>query len=139
MDEEKLIFYVDGASRGNPGDAGVGFLMCDADSKVIQKYKYYIGESTNNVAEYMALINALQEAVKARVRNVLVYSDSELLVRQVKGIYRVKDNKLKQLYALFSNLKEYFKDFSIEYIEREKNQEADKLASQAIKLKNNSR
>lgn len=135
METDKLVFYIDGASRGNPGSAGVGVRMCDGDHKEIQGYKKYIGSATNNVAEYTALIIALQEAVKASVRDVSVYSDSELLVRQINGIYRVKDDKLKQLYALFENLREYFKHFSIEYIEREKNMEADKLAAQAIREK----
>lgn len=135
MGEEKLIFYIDGASNGNPGASGVGIVMCDRDHKEIQGYKKYIGSATNNVAEYIALIIALQEAVKARVREVLVYSDSELLVRQVQGTYRVRDDKLKQLYALFDNLRGYFRDFSIEYIEREKNIRADRLATQAIREK----
>lgn len=130
-----MVFYIDGASLGNPGDAGIGIVMCDSDRKQIQTYKKYIGEATNNVAEYIALIIALQEAVKAKVRDIMVYSDSELLVRQVKGIYRVRDNKLKQLYTLFDNLKSYFKYFLIEYIEREKNKEADKLAARAAKEK----
>lgn len=135
MAEGKLIFYIDGASRGNPGPAGVGIAMCDKDGKEISTYKKYIGSATNNVAEYIALIIALQEAVKARVTDVLICSDSELLVRQIQGTYRVKDDKLKQLYSLFDNLKSYFKQFSIEYIEREKNKQADKLAAQAVSEK----
>lgn len=135
MPSEKLIFYIDGASHGNPGEAGVGIVMCDSDGKSIQTYKKYLGAATNNVAEYCALIIALQEAVKTRVKEVTIYSDSELLVRQVNKIYRVKDDKLKQLYSLFENLKDYFKSFSIEYIERGKNKEADKLAAQAIREK----
>jgi len=135
MEREKLVFYIDGASKGNPGAAGVGVVMCDRDHNLIQKYKKYIGEATNNVAEYMALIIALQEAVKARVREVDIYSDSELLVRQVQGTYRVKDNKLKQVYALFENLRDYFYQFSIKHLAREKNQEADRLANQAVREK----
>lgn len=135
MEGEKLVFYIDGASKGNPGASGVGIVMCDSDRKEIQSYKKYIGSATNNVAEYIALVIALQEAVKARVRDVLVYSDSELLVRQVQGTYRVKDDKLKQLYILFDNLRGFFKHFSIEYIEREKNKGADRLATQAIREK----
>lgn len=135
MSSEKLIFYIDGASEGNPGNAGVGIVMRDEDNREIQTFKKYIGEATNNVAEYIALIIALQEAVKVRVKEVTVYSDSELVVRQIKGTYKVKDNKLKQLYALFDNLKGYFSNFSIEYIDREKNKRADKLATQAIRVK----
>jgi ribonuclease HI len=133
MDIEKLIFYTDGASHGNPGESGVGIVMCDSDCKEISTFKKYIGNTTNNVAEYVAFIIALQEAVKAKVRNVHVFSDSELLVRQVQGIYRVRDDRLKQMYALFENLKDYFKNFSIEHIDREKNIRADKLAEQAIR------
>lgn len=135
MMEERLIFYIDGASRGNPGPSGVGVAMCDRENKEIGTYRRYIGSATNNVAEYIALIIALQEAVKVRVRDVLIYSDSELLVRQIQGTYRVKDDKLKQLYAIFDNLAGYFRNFSIEYIEREKNKTADGLAAQAIKEK----
>lgn len=135
MEEEKLVFYIDGASNGNPGASGVGIVMCDRDNKEVRCYKRYIGSATNNEAEYIALIIALQEAVKAMVKDVLVYSDSELLVRQVQGIYKVRDDKLKQLYVLFDNLRGYFKNFSIEYIEREKNVKADRLAAQAIREK----
>ncbi len=135
MSEEKLVFYIDGASRGNPGESGVGIVMCDADKRKIQNYHKYIGRATNNVAEYLALIIALQEAIKVKVREVTVYCDSELVVRQVNGRYRVKDDKLKQLYILAKNLIEYFKEFKLEYIEREKNQQADKLAMQAVRKK----
>lgn len=135
MSNEKLVFYIDGASEGNPGHSGVGVVICDEDKKEIKGIKKYIGEATNNVAEYIALIISLQEAIKANVKDVLIYSDSELVVRQLKGIYKVKDGKLKQLYALFENLKDYFKEFSIEYIGREKNKRADKLATQAIREK----
>lgn len=135
MMEEKLVFYIDGASRGNPGPSGIGVVMCDRDNKEIAGYKRYIGSATNNTAEYIALIIALQEAVKARVKDVLIHSDSELLVRQVQGTYRVKDDKLKQLYTIFSNLRDYFRDFSIEYIAREKNITADRLAAQAVREK----
>jgi len=138
MSHDKLIFFIDGASRGNPGDSGIGVVICDEDNKEIQTLSRYIGEATNNVAEYMALILALQEAVKVNVKRVKIYSDSELVVRQVNGIYRIRDNKLKQLFVLFENLKDYLKEFSLEYVEREKNKKADKLATKAIKKKNNS-
>lgn len=135
MEANRLIFYIDGASHGNPGEAGVGIVMCDADGRPIETRRKYIGTATNNVAEYCALVIALQEAVKVRVKSVLIYSDSELLVRQVCGIYRVKDDKLRQLFALVENLREYFRSFEIEYIDREKNKEADKLAAQSIREK----
>lgn len=135
MNSEKLIFYIDGASRGNPGPSGIGVVMCDSDGKEIEAFKRYIGEATNNVAEYISLIIAIHEAIKVNVKNIIVYSDSELVVRQLRGIYRVKDNKLKQLYVLFDNLKDYFNNFSIEYIDRDKNKRADSLASQAIREK----
>jgi len=135
MESEKLIFYTDGASQGNPGESGVGIVMCDSNNQKIQTFRKYIGSTTNNVAEYVAFIMGMQEAVKARVKDVQFYSDSELLVRQVQGIYKVRDDRLKQLYAIFENLKDYFNNFSIEHIDREKNKEADKLATQAIKEK----
>lgn len=135
MSQEKLIFYIDGASHGNPGEAGVGVVMCDADNKEIQTLGKYIGKATNNVAEYISLIIALQEAMKVRVSCVKVYSDSELVVRQVRGIYKIKDDKLKQLYVICENMIKYFREFSLEYIEREKNTRADKIAMQAVRKK----
>jgi len=133
MSEDRLVLYTDGASHGNPGESGVGIVMCDINHKEIKGFKKYIGVTTNNVAEYVALIIALQEAMKVRVKDVAVFSDSELLVRQILGIYKVRDDRLKQFFAIVENLREYFNNFSIEYIEREKNTTADKLAAQAIK------
>jgi len=133
MNNEKLVFYIDGASKGNPGHSGIGVVMCDLNHKEIQAFNKYIGETTNNVAEYMALLIALQEAVKVSVKDIAIYCDSELVVRQVNRIYKVKDTRLKQLYTLFDNLKGYFKRVSIEYISREKNKRADYLATLAVR------
>ena len=131
----KLIIYTDGASSGNPGHSGIGIVLCDENGEIIKKYYKYIGQVTNNIAEYMAFILALQESLFSDVRNVTVYSDSELLVRQINGIYKVKNPHLLVLYQIAENLKKHFVSFKIEYIEREKNKEADRLARKASKLK----
>ena len=132
---EKLIIYIDGACSGNPGHSGIGIVLCDENGGIIKKYFKYIGETTNNVAEYMAFIFALQESLFNHVRDLKVYSDSELLVRQINKIYRVKNPQLFILYQICENLKKHFTHFEIEHIEREKNSEADRLARKGSKLK----
>jgi len=136
--EEKLVIFIDGACSGNPGHSGIGIVLCDEDSKPIKKYFKYIGETTNNVAEYMALVFALQESLFNNVRNVRIYSDSELLVRQINGIYKVKNAQLFLIYQLAENLIKHFTSFHFEHIDREKNGEADRLARKGSKLKGKS-
>ena len=133
--KEKLVIYIDGASSGNPGHAGIGVVLCDENKEIIKKYYKYIGQTTNNIAEYMALVFALQEALFNNVRDIFVYSDSELMVRQVNGIYKVKNPHLLLLFQISENLIKHFHSFQIEYIEREKNKEADRLARKGSKLK----
>ena len=133
--KERLIIYIDGASSGNPGHAGIGVVLCDENKEIIKKYYKYIRETTNNIAEYMALVFALQESLFNNVRDISVYSDSELLVRQVNGIYKVKNPHLLLLFQISENLIKHFHSFQIEYIEREKNKEADRLARKGSKLK----
>ncbi|MCK5706354.1 MAG: ribonuclease HI family protein [Candidatus Aureabacteria bacterium] len=133
--EEKLIIYTDGACSGNPGHSGVGIVLCDESGSIIKKYYRYIGQTTNNIAEYMAFVFALQESLFNNVRHVTVYSDSELMVRQMNGIYKVKNQNILLLYQIAENLKKHFNYFKIEYIEREKNKEADRLARKGAKLK----
>ena len=129
---EELTIYVDGASAGNPGKAGVGVVFFREGEKV-KECSQYIGITTNNVAEYMAVIFAMQEALIMGVRNIAVFTDSELVANQVNGVYKVKDNNLFRLYKQVQHLKTGFKKFDITHIERASNKEADKLASESLR------
>ena len=128
---EELTIYVDGASAGNPGKAGIGVVLF-CEGKKIKEYSQHIGIATNNVAEYMAVIFAMQEALIMRVQNITVFSDSELVVNQINGIYKVKDNNLFRLHKQVQHLKNGFRKFNITHIERAGNKEADKLASRSV-------
>jgi len=129
---KQLTIYTDGASRGNPGEAGAGVIIYDHRGEMVKKIKAYLGTTTNNVAEYMALIIALKEAVSLKADAVQLFSDSELMVRQIKGIYKVKDRKMQVLSSEVKKLLSNFISYDILSIERGKNREADKLANLAI-------
>ena len=125
--------YIDGASLGNPGPAGIGVVFVDGQAKPVRQLSKYIGEDTNNVAEYLALIYALQEAVPAGCTSVTVKSDSELLVRQINGQYKVRNGRLRQLHELALHLGRTFRAWRVEHIPREQNRLADRLAGQAAR------
>ena len=129
---DKLIFYIDGASRGNPGKAAIGVVVMDGSGHEIDGLKRYIGETTNNMAEYQALIEALTEGKRLGGRAIQVFSDSELMVRQINGIYKVKDSKLIDLYKEAKSLISGFTDFKIDHVTRDKNSKADSLANEAL-------
>jgi len=131
---KKLILYLDGASRGNPGPAGIGILILDKKRKKIKEISKYIGETTNNIAEYNALIYGLDEAQMLKADQVVLNMDSELVVRQLNGEYRVKDNDLKLFFEKALHILKGFDSFEINHIDREKNKEADRLANKAINL-----
>ncbi|MEE8381327.1 MAG: ribonuclease HI family protein [Thermodesulfobacteriota bacterium] len=133
---QQLHIYTDGASRGNPGEAGAGVIICDERGKIIKKVKKYLGNTTNNVAEYLALIIALQEALKLKAEVIHLYLDSELVVRQIKGIYKVRDIKMKSLSQQAKKLLSQFIQYDIICIDRKKNKQADKLANLAIDEQN---
>ena len=130
------MIHIDGAARGNPGPAGIGVLI-DEEHRPAQRVFYaYIGKATNNVAEYEALLCALREARKLQPAVVKIRSDSELLVRQVQGRYRVKNLRLAALYAqaltLINQLAAISCQLSVEHVGRELNRQADALANRAI-------
>ena len=129
---KKLIINTDGAARGNPGPAGIGVVIKDEKGAVVREIAEYIGETTNNQAEYRALIMALEAAVELKADSVGIFADSELMVSQIKGIYKVKNEGLKPLFEQARELLQKFKVCNIEYLPREKNKEADKLANIAI-------
>jgi ribonuclease HI len=129
---ETLTLEFDGGSRGNPGPAGIGVVVRAADGTALVTLGRYIGKATNNVAEYRALITAMEEAKKLGATKVKIRGDSELVVRQMNGVYRVKHPDLVPLYR---QAKELFKDFeaaTIEHNYREKNELADRLGNLAM-------
>jgi ribonuclease HI len=133
----KLIINTDGGSRGNPGPSGIGVVIRDEKGLVISEYKKYIGETTNNQAEYRALILGLSEAskilnLKSETLNLEVRMDSELIVRQMQGRYKIKDSGLKILAAEVLKLCKNFADVTFHHIPRAQNADADKLVNQAI-------
>lgn len=130
--ENYLIAHTDGGARGNPGPAGYGVVIHDAKGKKVGALSQYLGRQTNNVAEYQALIAALEFAVDHGPKALKVISDSELLVRQIKGIYKVKEPTLRDLHARASQLISKLEWFNIEHVLRGHNREADDLANQAM-------
>jgi ribonuclease HI len=132
QEDLQLVLYIDGASRGNPGRAGAGVWMTNGAGRKLVEMSRYLGHKTNNEAEYWALLLGLREAKRLGGKSIHVFTDSELIERQVKGIYRVKNLNLKGLHKMVAqNLKE-FSSFDIQSVPREQNQEADRLANQAI-------
>jgi ribonuclease HI len=125
-----MNIYIDGASVGNPGKVGIGYLLYEGQ-ELIKKEGIYLGVQSNNFAEYMALIFSLTEALKMKVKNVEVFSDSLLVCEQMKGNYKVKNQNLYALFVLARRLASGFDNFNIQHIDREKNTEADKLAKKA--------
>jgi ribonuclease HI len=132
----RVTAHIDGGSRGNPGPAAAGFVLRDADDgQVLQQAGVFLGEATNNVAEYRGLIEALQRAQLLGVDELDVRSDSELLVRQMNGQYRVKNAGLKPLFEQANELAGRFGRFAISHVRREQNTDADELVNRALNLK----
>lgn len=129
---KKITLYIDGSAKGNPGKAAIGIVIYNQKGVSIKKVSKYIGIATNNVAEYLAFIYGLQEALMLKANNVCLYTDSELLVKQMNGLYRVKDNLLFQLFLLGQHLKKSFEKIEFIQISHSENKEADHLANVAI-------
>ncbi len=136
---KKVIIFVDGGSRGNPGPASVGFIFCNEKGQIFKEHSDYLGENiTNNEAEYKGVILALKK-FKALFGNKLaknteidLKSDSELLIKQLNGEYKILDEKIQPLFLEIWNLRIDFKKIKFKLIPREKNQEADRLVNQAL-------
>ncbi len=128
----QLHLYIDGASRGNPGDSAIGLIIKTPDGLILKKKGIFIGETTNNVAEYMALLHGICESLRYKPSSLIIYSDSKLLVNQMRGIYKVRDDKLIPLYKKAIKLLEKFSAFDILYIGREENREADRIANRTL-------
>jgi ribonuclease HI len=130
--EHYLIAHSDGGARGNPGPSGYGVVIQDEAGRKIAALSQYLGHQTNNFAEYQGLIAALEYAIEHGHKALKVVSDSELLVRQIKGIYKVKNLTLQELHARAKELIAQLEWFSIDHALREHNREADELANQAM-------
>ena len=126
------LLMVDGASRGNPGEAGCGAVLFNPEGESVRELSRYLGKATNNVAEYAGLLMGLEEALKLLIKRLRVESDSELLVRQLNGIYRVKEPRLVELHQKARELLRRFESYRIMHVRREQNRIADRLANQGI-------
>jgi ribonuclease HI len=129
---DTAILWTDGAARGNPGPAGSGAILKTPAGEVLAAESSYLGHTTNNVAEYRALLMGLERALALGVRNVDVRADSELLIKQLRGEYRIKNEGLKPLAAEAKALLGRFDSFKLTHVRRELNSEADQLANAGI-------
>lgn len=129
----ELILYTDGASRGNPGPAGLGVVVTNALGETVLQVSERLGHMTNNQAEYWALIRGLEEALRLKPGRLQVRLDSELLARQLEGRYRVKSPGLRPLYERARALLGRFPSVTVRHLLREGNKEADRLARQAAR------
>jgi ribonuclease HI len=127
-----INIFTDGAARGNPGPGGIGVLLCKEDNSLLEEAKEYIGNSTNNIAEYKALILGLKLAKKYLPCRLKMHLDSELVCRQMSGIYKVKDENLLMLFEIAKIEADGFDKVEFIHIPREKNKHADRLANQAL-------
>jgi ribonuclease HI len=135
----KIIIYTDGGSRGNPGPGAVGVVFCNQKGEVFKKYSQYLGENfTNNEAEYQAVIFALKKFKSlfgkklAKNSEIELRSDSELLIKQLQGLYKILEPKIQLLFIAVWNLKLDFKKVKFTFVSREKNKEADGLVNEAL-------
>jgi len=129
---KQWLLMVDGAARGNPGEAGCGAVIADENGVVVKELSRYLGRTTNNVAEYEGLLMGLEALLKLGQKHIVVQSDSQLLVRQLNGEYRVRDEKLKVLFAQATRLLRQFGSYRIVHVRREMNKLADRLANRGI-------
>ncbi len=130
-----FFIHADGASRGNPGEAGAGAVLADARGRTIKELKCFLGMATNNVAEYRAAILALERALELGAGSVSLHLDSELVVRQLRGEYKVRESHLKPLHEKALTLLHQFDRYEIISVPREDNRRADQLANEAIDQK----
>ena len=134
---DPITVYIDGASLGNPGPAGLGAFFVDAQGNPLAKLSKYLGDTTNNVAEYLALLYALQEAQARGITRLIVKTDSELVAKQLDGSYKVRDGTLRLFYDLARQMLAAFERVTIEHISRTQNTQADRLAGHAVESRIN--
>jgi ribonuclease HI len=130
--EPPLHIHIDGASRGNPGEAGFGVHVATAEGGEVASLYGYLGRATNNVAEYQALLHALRDAIARGAHRVRIFSDSELVVRQIEGSYRVRHPDLVPLHREARSLLGRFEEARVVHVPREQNRRADALANRAV-------
>ncbi len=128
----KLVVNVDGGARGNPGPAAIAAVLQDAEGEVLEEHSEAIGEATNNVAEYKALLLGIERAVARGAEQIDLVGDSELIVRQVKGDYKVKDATLRELHGQALAALKAFEGWTIRHVRRDDNAEADRLVNEAL-------
>jgi len=133
----KLISFSDGGARGNPGPAGIGAVLYNEKNELLEELSFYLGETTNNQAEYRALIMALEKAQALGATEMECYLDSELVVKQLNREYKVKNQDLAPLFLKVHNISLAFKKISFHHVPREKNSVADGLANQAMDRRGN--
>lgn len=127
-----LVIHTDGGARGNPGPAAIGIVISDQNGKTIKEFGTYIGETTNNEAEYRALIAGLEEAVEKKAAKAECYLDSELVVKQLNGQYRVKNERMQILHSEVKELMQKIPEITFTHVKREKNKDADRLVNQVL-------
>lgn len=130
--DSSLTMYTDGASSGNPGPSGIGIVILDHDGRQVGKVSSYIGRRTNNFAEYSALIRALKIAIYFKTSDLKIRTDSELIVKQMSGEYRVKNDQIRKLYEEAMSLAKNIDRCKIEHVPRTQNEKADFLARKAV-------
>jgi len=128
----KIIAHTDGGARGNPGPAACGAFLTDTSGKVLKEHGRYLGETTNNVAEYSGVIDALEHAKELGADEVDMYLDSELVVRQLNGQYKVRDQNLAALFMRVWNLRTAFRKVTFSHVRREQNKDADRLVNETL-------
>ena len=131
-EKREVVAYIDGGSRGNPGPAAYGVVVCNAEGARLASFSKFLGRATNNVAEYQGLLAALGYALEHRHSRLKVVSDSELLARQITGQYKVKSPDLKVLHERARALIAQFDSFTIKHVLREHNREADRLVNESL-------
>lgn len=128
----KVVAHTDGGSRGNPGPAAAGFVLDDEAGRRLEARAFFLGETTNNVAEYTALVKVMESAGKRGATDLTVYTDSELMVRQLKGLYKVKSDLIRPLFERVNELRPGFRSCLIVHVTRDRNKEADRLVNRAL-------
>lgn len=132
---DKIIAYIDGGSRGNPGPAAAAFILKDESGAQLQAKAFFLGRATNNVAEYTSLVKALEAAAQTGSEQLSIFSDSELLVKQINGQYKVKSEQIRPLFQQAVSLLGRFNSWQIKHVTRDKNKQADSLVNQSLDAK----
>ena len=127
-----LQIYLDGGSRGNPGPGALGVVIYDTEGNLLKEQSEFLGKTTNNVAEYTAVIRALEIAKELKAEKVIIFSDSQLVVRQLTGVYKIKTSHILQLIKVVKELERKFIKVEYTHVNREENQVADRLVNEEL-------